>query len=320
MIFKLLTLFVLLYTSLHAITLSTMKQESRVALLIANSDYDDDLLSHAVSQADAFNQMLIAQGFTTLFIDDASKRETIKALRKFSNMLRPGGVALFYYQGKVVQYKNTNYFIPIESYIENTRYIQREAISFSDISSKMVQANNRLNIFVIDGTANASYAVKKGFADIHVKNSDIYMVTQPNQNLSKASTFTPNLIELMSKKGISKSNISKGMQRLQRQNQQPIPYIKTTKTPFYFNLPQTLINPQNLAWKETKRINSLDAYKQFVSKYPRGKYASMANDKIRIMSQELKAISQEKQVIHSNEAQHDTATLSSDLNRSQEAL
>lgn len=286
MFFKHITLLLLLLVSAQAITLETMKSEPRVALLIANGDYDDDTLVHAVSQADAFNQMLIAQGFKTLFVDDVSKREIIKALRKFNNMLQPNGIALFYYQGKVVQHQKENYLIPLESYIEDVSYIQKEAISLDDISSKMEKMHNRLNIFVLDGTANEPYALEKGFASITTKNSDIYMVAQDNQVVNGASIFTPNLVEILSKKGISKSNIKRGINTLQRTNKQSKPYIKTTSIPFYFNIPQTLTSPQTLAWYETKRIDSLDAYAQFLSKYPNGKYAVIAQDRIKTLTQD----------------------------------
>lgn len=265
---------------LHAISLNTMRNEPRVALIIANSDYDSSPLPHAVSDADALNQMLIAQGFKTLFIDDVSKRDIIKALRKFESMMQVNGIALFYYQGQMVQYQSKNYLVPLDSFIEKERYIVRETMALTDITSKMEQANNRLNILIVDGIANETITAQKGYAPIRLKKGDIYLNTFPNILLNTPTNFTKNLMEMLTQKGISKVAITKGVRQLQKSAKAPKPFLSTTKIPFYFNLPQSLISPDKRAWIEAKRIHTIAAYEHFLVQYPHTSYKNKAQEEM----------------------------------------
>jgi TPR repeat protein len=85
---------------------------------------------------------------------DASKSQMQKAIRKFGNELKHGGVGLFFYAGHGMQVKGTNYLIPVGSDIQNEDEIQDLAVSANLVLAKMETAGNPLNIVILDACRN----------------------------------------------------------------------------------------------------------------------------------------------------------------------
>src|SRR5262245_46891802 len=90
-------------------------RESRLALVIGNSDYRDAPLPNPMNDARAMSAKLRELGFTVIERVNASREQMAQASREFGNRLKLGGVGVFYYAGHGVQLSGNNYLLPIDA-------------------------------------------------------------------------------------------------------------------------------------------------------------------------------------------------------------
>lgn len=136
-------------------TQSDVSSADRIALVIGNSDYEEKPLKNPSNDARDIGRVLEQLGFDVIAGSDQSKRQMKAAVREFRRRLEAsGGVGFFYYAGHGMQYKNTNFLIPIDADIQQEEDIESEAIAANWVLETMDGAGNKLNVVVLDACRN----------------------------------------------------------------------------------------------------------------------------------------------------------------------
>jgi hypothetical protein len=128
----------------------TYAKQNRIALIIGNGDYKTTPLSNPVNDAKLVAKTLENLNFKVILKTNVSQLEMDDAINQFGLLLEKGGVGLFYYAGHGVQSKGRNYLIPIDSSLSREKDLKYKAVDAGSILDEMGNANNGLNIVVLD--------------------------------------------------------------------------------------------------------------------------------------------------------------------------
>jgi len=124
--------------------------EQRTALVIGNGAYSTGPLKNPVNDAADIAATLQRLGFSVIIKKNASQRVMEESIREFGNRLKRGGIGLFYYAGHGMQVNGVNYLIPIAAKINEESDVKYEAIDANKVLDAMANANNGLNIVILD--------------------------------------------------------------------------------------------------------------------------------------------------------------------------
>jgi hypothetical protein len=130
----------------------------RYALVIGNSAYQTVPLKNPINDAEDMSATLRKMGFKVILKKNADQRTMEDTIRYFGKQLRKGGVGLFYFAGHGMQVDGRNYLIPIEAKIESESDVKYEAVDAGRVLGKMEDAENQLNIVILDACRNNPYA------------------------------------------------------------------------------------------------------------------------------------------------------------------
>ena len=130
----------------------------RLALVIGNGAYQKVPLKNPINDAEDMAATLKKLGFKVILKKDADQRTMEDAIRYFGRQLRNGGVGLFYFAGHGVQVEGRNYLMPVDARIESESDVKYEAVDAGRVLGKMQDAENRLNIVILDACRNNPFA------------------------------------------------------------------------------------------------------------------------------------------------------------------
>jgi TPR repeat protein len=143
--------FVVLAPAAHA--------ETRVALVIGNSNYATNRLKNPRSDAGLMAKSLASTGFEVMTVMDATAEAMRDAISRFGGRLQePDAVALFYYAGHGVQIDGENYLIPLGSDIRSAEDVTEFGVPLQSVMRTMQRSSTRLNIVVLDACRNNPFA------------------------------------------------------------------------------------------------------------------------------------------------------------------
>ena len=132
--------------------------EPRVALVVGNSGYSEAPLRNTVHDAIDMTKALEECGFEVVQRIDADRRNMRRAIRDFGTRLKAGGVGLFYYAGHGVQVNGQNYLVPVSADVHNETDVVDEGVRVASVLEYMENAQNRINIVILDACRNNPYA------------------------------------------------------------------------------------------------------------------------------------------------------------------
>jgi formylglycine-generating enzyme required for sulfatase activity len=136
---------------------AAISAETRIALVIGNSEYSSGPLPNPANDAKMIGDTLISLGFEVIARRNADQNTMKRAIQEFGARLEKGGpsaVGLFYYAGHGVQLNGRNYLIPTTAQIEREGDVEIEAVSADWVIEQMRYARNRLNIVILDACRN----------------------------------------------------------------------------------------------------------------------------------------------------------------------
>jgi len=277
-------------------TLKTMKHEHRVAIVVGNSDYDDQPVPHAKENARKMKRFLEKNGFYVYYGENLDKKNFVRLLRKFVKNLHPNGIGLFYYSGHAVQTRGKNYLVPLEHGILDESMIVRKSMSLNAIYSSMEESYDRLNIVILDSAFDAPFGTifslkKVGLAPIRSPKAQVtFLATQPNR-VNTSVTFTKDFLHLAMREGLELTQLKKELLILRRRNKQPSPSIVIAKNqPFYFRLPDHLPSADELAYSKIRENRSKEELERFIIRYPKSPLVKDAKQQLEhLLKQEEKA-------------------------------
>ncbi len=132
--------------------------ESKLALIIGNSNYKSSPLSNPVNDARDMADTLAELGFEVAVYTDLNRQGMRQAIRKFGDKLKKSDVGLFYFAGHGIQIGGRNYLIPSQTDITSADEVQDESIDAGLVLRKMETAGNGLNIVILDACRNNPFA------------------------------------------------------------------------------------------------------------------------------------------------------------------
>ena len=226
-----------------------MKSERRVALVIGNSAYQDAPLKNPANDARVMAQTLRALGFTVHAHENLGQKAMRRAVIAFGRELREGGVGLFYFAGHGIQVRGRNYLIPVDAVIEGEADVEIEAVDTGAVLAKMANAQNRLNIVILDACRNNPFgrswrSADKGLAFTTAPNGTlIAYATAPGSvaadGAGRNGTYTEALVRHMRRPGMKVEEMFKrvrvDVKTATRDRQVPWEYSSLVGD-FYFTL------------------------------------------------------------------------------------
>lgn len=127
--------------------------DKRIALVIGNSNYLVlETLSNPINDASDVSEKLVSLGFDVYLIHDANYGDFEKALKKFSRIAedKDYDVALFYYCGHGIQYKDREYLVPIDSKLYGSEDLDSCIDLCDDVYAKMERTNCTTKLVFVD--------------------------------------------------------------------------------------------------------------------------------------------------------------------------
>ncbi|MFN3076852.1 MAG: caspase domain-containing protein [Alphaproteobacteria bacterium] len=300
---------------------SAQAVERRVALVIGNGDYlNTAKLPNPPNDAGLIAEALKSAGFTLvggkpLLNGDRSAME--RSIREFGNALQGGAIGLFYYSGHGVQVKGSNYLIPVTANLVKESDVKYELVDVGFVLDEMSNAGNRLNIVILDACRNNPFggrsfrAMSSGLAQVTAPaGTVISYATQPGNvaidGAGSNSPYTEALAESIRQPGqdVFATFNTVGLKVKQTTGGQQQPWLSTSpiEGQFYFSGTPEIATPVStpasvdpasveLAFWDTIKSSSDPAdFQDYLTRYPTGQFAGLAQRKLASFSKVQKAV------------------------------
>ncbi|MEZ5471354.1 MAG: SUMF1/EgtB/PvdO family nonheme iron enzyme [Marinicella sp.] len=127
--------------------------ESRIALLIGNSDYPNlGHLQNPVNDVNDMSKTLESLGFKTMVGINLNKAEISEKVKTFVETIRShkNTTSLFYYAGHGLEVDGVNFLIPVQSKLRYQEDLKSEGVSLDKIIRRLKQTESELNIIILD--------------------------------------------------------------------------------------------------------------------------------------------------------------------------
>lgn len=129
-------------------------QETRVALVIGNSNYRSAPLDNPANDASDLAASLEKLGFQVLVRENVGERGLKEAVDTFAKYLQKGGIGLFFFAGHGIQLKDQNFLMPVDIGFDSEADVTYKSVSAEYVLSRMAEAGNRINIVILDACRN----------------------------------------------------------------------------------------------------------------------------------------------------------------------
>ena len=191
---------------LFAFSTAAFGQEAKNALLIANSDYPDEIgdLPKPIPEAEELKAALMSIGFEVTLVKDADRDTMEEALQHFKEKTeKAGGIAFFHYGGHAVQVNGINYLIPTHTDIKSQSKVRFRCIELDEIMDSM---GGKSNVVILDSCRNNPFgnsrgAENRGLAAVNKKPANsIIIYSADSGQTAQDGVFTP----ILTKKIIEK--------------------------------------------------------------------------------------------------------------------
>lgn len=298
--------------------------EKRVALVIGNAAYPGaGALNNPANDALDIAAKLKKLGFDVIVRTDMRQKEMLRSLTAFGDKVQNGSEALFFYAGHGMQVRGRNYLIPIDAEIRNEASVSSEAVDVDQLLDKLAPA--RLSVVILDACRNNPFERRfrgggQGLAQINAPTGTlIAYATAPGQVASdgegRNGLYTSELLAAMDVPGIRIEDVFKRVRAnvFRKSGEAQTPWESSSLTgDFYFiqgpvNI--TLNQPaypdparfadsaEDAVWAAVEKGNSADDYDAYLTQYPQGKFAVLAQKRKARLAQESPLARQGKRIL-----------------------
>lgn len=137
-------------------------KERRVALVIGNSAYKVNPLANPTNDAADVASALLALGFETTLLQNATISDMRQATRKFADLVSLSDVALVFYAGHGIEVKGRNFLLPINADVKHEYELEDQAYEagrWLDMLESIKGANSqRVNIVILDACRDNAFS------------------------------------------------------------------------------------------------------------------------------------------------------------------
>jgi len=136
------------------------QQEKRLALIIANGDYEHySELKNPINDAELISQKLDSLGFEVMKGYNLEyKAEFLDVIDEFGARRERDSfdVAIVYYAGHAIQVENENYLLPTKEFLDfnQGKQLDRKAVKVSEITYWLERKPDQFNILILDACRN----------------------------------------------------------------------------------------------------------------------------------------------------------------------
>jgi len=259
--------------------LGILNSESKIALLIGNSDYTQKYLDNPTKDVDLLESKLTEIGFTVYKKKNLTKSEMINELKKFYKQVDKDTIALIYFSGHGVHstIDGKNYLIPIGAFSSLINEGQLSDLTISDNYLLNSTLGAKFSILLLDACRSNDFAKTRGGEKglgipNPTLNSDyvISYATKVGETAQDGQNNSPYALALAK---FLKSNYSiadmftqirKEVSKLTNGKQKPF-YVSESNSIFYLNEREPIVS--DLTTKELtecKRLSTLNEYKKSI--------------------------------------------------------
>jgi hypothetical protein len=226
-----------------------------------------------------------------------------RALKNFEDRMRPNSVALFYYAGHGIQVNDSNYLIPVGSLqlIRQESEVKRHALDVSNVISSMQDAENYLNVVILDAcrdnplpasTRSLTRGLKLVSADQVPPNSVVFYSTGSNKvaedGAGRNSPFTSSLLRNMNDRSLNIYDVfrrtSTDVTRMTNEKQQPEQRLSGAAGDFWLHGEPTVVAGVGAAdyqeWTLIYTSKDAQVFRDFISTYPNSPLVEQAKQLI----------------------------------------
>ena len=298
-----------LFLVIFGVAASAAAAESRVALVIGNSAYEDSPLANPANDARLMAETLRGLGFDVIERTDADQKQMKIAIFELGDRLEAAGrdaVGLFYYAGHGVQVDGENFLIPLGAAISKERHVAIEAVGASWVLGQMEFAGNRVNFVILDACRNNPLtrgfrSQVRGLAKMNAPTGSLVAystgpgdVAADGENAN--SPYTLALSQVMQLPGLPAEKVFKLVRDAVREatNDEQTPWEESSMTgaDFYFNIDVSVTveapeasatsdtaaatQQESLFWESIKDSTDPASFVVYIAEYPNGKFAALA--------------------------------------------
>ena len=286
--------------------LAAARAETRVALVIGNSNYAAQRLKNPRNDAALMARTLAGVGFDVMTLMDASAADMRSAVSEFGRRLQaPDTVALFYYAGHGVQAAGDNYLIPIGADISKAGDVVANAIALQSVFKTMQRTQARLNIVILDACRDNPFETEGGSAPdglapvVAPSGTIIGYATAPGQvaqdGAGADSPYTAALAANIPSAGLTLEQVFRAARRqvLDATGNAQTPWEHSSLTSEFYFKPKTVEQEASErrgngeaaadvrlaeieAWEAIKASHDTEVFKAHVARFPEGLFAELA--------------------------------------------
>jgi hypothetical protein len=215
----------------------------KIALVIGNKEYKNSPLKNPVNDAETIALELNRLGFEVMKYTNLSHDEMKNVILNFGQKLsNSGGIGLFYFAGHGIEQNGETYLLPIEE--RNGLSLEEythSAVGLNKVLNEMEDANNAMNILILDACRNE--AGSKGIigTDKAPKGTFIAYATQAGGTAldgnGKNGLYTEELVKALRQPNLRLEDVFMQVRKnvRQRSNEQQIPReFSSIEEKFYF--------------------------------------------------------------------------------------
>jgi formylglycine-generating enzyme required for sulfatase activity len=294
-------------------------QEKRVALVIGNSAYKTSPLANPVNDARAIAGKLKTLGFDVVTRENLKVAQIPEVLREFRNRVQPGSVAMFFYAGHGLQLRGVNYLPAVDANVQGEDEVPLQSININQVLEIMEDSKTRLNLVFLDACRNNPFArsfrsAAGGLARVNAPSGTlISFATRPGSIASdgtgKNGLYTEYLLKEIVKPNQPVEQVLKGVvigvKKVSQGKQEP--WMEgSLDGDFYFSGgPVAVASAQPGApaaigeaaafemtfWDSIKDSSKTEDYRAYISKYPEGQFATLAEARLASLAPPMAAAS-----------------------------
>jgi len=291
----------------------------RIALVIGNGAYTKaPPLKNPPNDGRDMAATLKTLGFDVTSGINVNQRDIKRLIREFGQKLKNGGSGLFYYAGHGVQSKGRNYLIPIDADIQSEAEVEDSGVDASLILNYMDDAQNGLNIVILDACRNNPFSrsfrsASDGLAQVEAPTGTlIAYATAPGRVASDGTgqngLYTAELLKQMRVPGLSVTEMFMHVRAevMKQTGSKQVPWEASSLVgSFYFSgsttnssltnssETKTAIDPLAFElsyWETIKNSTNADDFKAYLDRYPNGQFAALAKNRITTLSTPIKTV------------------------------
>lgn len=289
-----------------ALTLGAAAQaptDLRIALVIGNAAYPGRMaLTNPANDATAMSAALKNMGFTVIEAKDASRAQMEDAIKQmFSKLKGKQGIGMLYYAGHGLQVDWKNYMVPVDAKLQSSKDVPTQTVDVGDVIEALKAAGSRMNVIVLDACRDNPFAEKgaKGLAPVDAPVGTFLAYATAPGNVAEDGSgsnglYTKHLLAEL-QKPVSIENVFKRVRLSVRKESEgrQIPWESTSleeEFSFATNKAVAVANKgaqreadfveQKTAWDKIKDSSNVNDFYDFLSKYPSGLIAEIAQVKL----------------------------------------